>query len=198
MGILGLDHELTFALYRWGSSNPALQAVFLFIASIFVYLLPVILIWLFLRDQASRLKSVKIFLVAVLAWQVLSAVIGHFLYNGYGFRERPFALDGIRELFFEQPEKAFPSDHAAVMFAVVLAFFAYRYPRLGWIFLIGGVLSSLGRVLVGFHYVGDVLGGWAVGTIAFAAIYSLDRYIDPVISYLTRRLPFWKARVDGA
>jgi undecaprenyl-diphosphatase len=195
---LGWDNSLTFALYRWGSTTPLLQAFFLVLASLFIYLLPLILLWLFFRSHADRMKSVKIFLAALLAWQVLSGSVGAYLYSAFGFRDRPFALDGVRELFFERPEKAFPSDHAAVMLAVALAFFGYRYPKLGYLFLIGGFLSSFGRVTVGFHYVGDILAGWALGAVAYFIIRALDRYLDPIIARLTSWVPFWKARADGA
>jgi len=189
MDLLTLDHRLTFSLFHWGSSNPALQRFFLIVASVFIYLLPIILIWLFFRSHGDRLRSVKIFLVAVLSWQVLAQLLGSWLYTAYDFRERPFAAIGLQELFFEQPEKAFPSDHAAVMFGVMAAFFGYKYPRLGWLFLIGGLISSFGRVAVGFHYVGDILGGVAIGVIAYGLIRLLDTTLDKALEPILRRLP---------
>ncbi|QQG49842.1 MAG: phosphatase PAP2 family protein [Candidatus Berkelbacteria bacterium] len=181
MGLLQVDTELTTRLFHWVSAHPALQQVFLTTASAFVYVLPLALLWLFFRTKTDRLNSIKVFLAAILSWQVLTNAVGGWLYGAYGFRDRPFALDGYQELFFERPQKAFPSDHAGVLTAVTLAFFAYRYPKLGWLFLVGGIVTSFGRVAVGFHYVGDIIGGIAIGGIAYGIIRLLDRPLDRIL-----------------
>lgn len=181
MGLLQFDTSLTTRLYHWASSSPAVQQVFLTVASAFVYALPLVLIWLFFRSKTDRINSIKIFLAAILSWQVLTNLVGSWLYGAYGFRDRPFTLDGYQELFFERPQKAFPSDHAGLLTAVTIAFFCYRYPRLGWIFLVGGVISSFGRVAVGFHYFGDILGGIVIGAAAYGIIRLLDRPLDRIL-----------------
>lgn len=181
MGLINFDTQLTLSLYHWGSRNESVQHAFLFIANAFVYVLPLVLLWLFFRSRQDRINSAKIFLTAVLAWQVFTRLIGGWLYSAYGFRDRPFSLGGLQELFFERPQKSFPSDHAAVMFAAMLALFAYKYPRLGWLFLIGALVSSFARVVVGFHYVGDILGGFALGAVAYGVIRLLDRPIDRIL-----------------
>lgn len=189
MSILLLDESLTFKIYELGRNNPLLNDVAFLLASAFVYLLPLVLVVLFFRSFQDKVNSIKIFLIAVLSWQVLSNAVGGWLYASYGFRERPFAKLGIQELLFEQPEKAFPSDHSAVIFAVMLAFFYYKYPKVGWLFLLLGILSSMGRVMIGFHYVGDVLAGWALGLIAFLIIKYLDGPISRHLVLVANWLP---------
>ncbi len=188
MSILSLDQSLTFKLYEFGRSSPLLQDIIFVLASAFIYSLPIILIVLLFRSFQDKLNSIKIFLIAALAWQVLANFVGDWLYGLYAFRQRPFAELGIKEFLFEQPEKAFPSDHSAVIFGVMLAFFYYKYPKIGWLFLTVGILGSLGRVMIGFHYLGDVLAGWSLGAIAFLIIKSLDgplnRYLTPVANWL--------------
>jgi membrane-associated phospholipid phosphatase len=196
MGILAADNTISLALYRWGTADPTRQNLFLLAGSVFVYLLPLVLLWLFFQSQADRLKSVKIFLAAILGWQVLSNALGTWLYSVYAFRDRPFAVDGIQELFFEQPEKAFPSDHAVAMLAVSFACFGYKYPKLGWLFLVGGLLSSLARVTVGFHYVGDVLAALPVAALAYLIIRLLDRHLDRVIPPLVAWMPVRGVKKD--
>ncbi len=185
MSILGLDNSITFSLYHQ-FSNPLAEKLLYYSASVFIYLLPVLLVYLFWRGGRDRVNSVKIFLVAVLAWQVFSALLGHYLYSRYGFRDRPFAVHGLQEFFFERPQKAFPSDHAAVIFGVMLSLFAYGYRRLGWIFLIGGTLSALARVVIGFHYFGDVIGGFVIGGLAFWLIWLLGRPLDSWLAKIFR------------
>jgi membrane-associated phospholipid phosphatase len=189
MYLLELDKTLTFKLYFVDSLSHFGQQILYSIASLFIYLVPIILIILFFRGAKDRINSIKIFLTAILSWQVLSYFTGYLLYHYYGFRDRPFASKGLSELLFERPQKAFPSDHSAVLFAVMLAFFAYKYPKLGWLFLIGGVLSSFGRVMIGFHYVGDVFGGWILGAIALGIVMLLDK---PLTKLITKTLSLLK------
>ncbi|HUD20500.1 MAG TPA: phosphatase PAP2 family protein [Candidatus Saccharimonadales bacterium] len=185
--MLTLDHTITNWLYGGRVLPHGWENLLYGLASFFVYLLPVILIVLFFKNYRDRLNSIKIFLIAVVSWQVLNKSIGSFLYNHYGFRNRPFAdYGGTKEFFFEQPQKAFPSDHAAVLIAVALSLIFYRYPKLGWVFLIGGVLSSLARVVIGFHWFGDVIGGWAIGAITWGVFYLLDTQID----WLLKKIPY--------
>lgn len=188
MGLLELDTTITFWLYRGDQLSANAQQWLNALASYVVFLLPIVLLVLITRSYQDRITSAKVFVTAVVSWQVLSFGIGSFLYGQYGFRDRPFTERGLTELFLERPEKAFPSDHAAVLMAVTIAFFAYRYPKLGWLFLVLGVLSSIARVAVGFHWAGDVLAGWVVAVIAFLIIKAVDRpltnLIDRVLTLL--------------
>lgn len=188
MNLLELDHRITFWLYRGDLLSPTGQKILFFIASGVIYILPIILLVLFFRSAADRLASLKIFLSAIVAWFVLNKTIGNFLYNNYHFRDRPFVERGLHELLLERPQKAFPSDHSAVIMAVIFALFYYRYPKLGFFFLIAGVISSLARVVIGFHYFGDIMGGWIVGAVAFAIIYWLDQ---PITSLYKRVASRW-------
>ena len=183
MYLLNLDKTLTFKLYVADKlSTFGLHSLYA-VASYFVYLLPIILLVLFFKNPRDRINSAKIFLSAAIAWFVLNYSIGYLLYH-YGFRDRPFASKGVAELLFERPQKSFPSDHAAVLFAVMLAFFMYKYPKLGWLFIVGGAITCLARVMIGFHYVGDILGGWAVGAAAVGIVMLLDKPLTKAFEYI--------------
>ncbi len=194
MTLLQLDSKLTFFLYDWAHTSTWLDTVLRDMARIFIYLLPLILLWLFFRSYKDRLNSVKIFLSAILAWQIFTTFVGALFYNNFGFRDRPFASLGFKELFLEQPQKSFPSDHSAVMMVALLAFFGYKYPKLGWLFLIGGLISSLGRVTSGFHYVGDILGGWLLGLLAYLIIRALAPQIDKISTTMFAKLPYFATK----
>lgn len=178
--LLDLDLLVTTALY----AAAQVRVLFLTIATVPIYALPLTLIWLFWRNRGSdRSVAVKVFLGSFLAWQVLAKAVGEFFYRTYGFRDRPFSSGGADELFFERPEKAFPSDHASVLFFVMLFFFRSGYPKLGWLFAVVLLLTALGRVSVGYHYVGDIVGGLAIGALAYGIMVLLDK---PLNRFLAR------------
>ncbi len=97
----------------------------------------------------------------------------------YGFgRPRPAYLNGLSPMTFapfsfQLGWKAFPSGHATTMGA--LAVMACRiWPR-AWIYAWGlSVLVAVSRVLVGVHFVSDVVAGLALG--AVLAGWMLDRW----------------------
>lgn len=182
MDLLELDKTLTHKLFIGQSLSPLGADLLYGLASVFIYALPIILLVLFFRTKTDRSNAVKITLIALIAWQVLSKFVSYYLYTHYGFRQRPFADMGIQELFFEQPAKAFPSDHSAVIMAVAVALFIYKYRRLAWFFLIGGVISTFGRVLIGFHFIGDILGGYVIGLLAVGLVYLADKPLTNLIN----------------
>jgi undecaprenyl-diphosphatase len=68
---------------------------------------------------------------------------------------------------------AFPSDHAALLGALPVAF-RYWSPTLGRVWIALAVCLSLVRVAVGFHYPSDMVAGAAIGAVSVAiamAIY---------------------------
>ena len=56
-------------------------------------------------------------------------------------------------------------------------------PLVGIAFLVLAVLISVGRVIVGEHYPGDVLAGAAIGSLSALVVVQLAR---PLISFLVR------------
>jgi undecaprenyl-diphosphatase len=69
---------------------------------------------------------------------------------------------------------AFPSDHAALYFALAAGLFAWS-TRLGWTGVTIATILSLARVGVGFHYPSDVVAGALIGASLGAALASLQR-----------------------
>jgi undecaprenyl-diphosphatase len=183
MNLLELDELISGAVYLYTVNIPGLHSLFLVLGAAPIYALPLLLLGLFLRNRAAdRRSSVKLFLAALLAWQVLSNAVGSFLYGQYGFRDRPFASTGATELFFERPEKAFPSDHASVLVVVTILLFAYGYKKLGWVMVAGTFLTVVGRVGIGFHYLGDMIGGATIGLIAYGIMRWLDRPLEQLFN----------------
>lgn len=180
MSLIVVDQNLTEEMYRFTRDNLALQKIAYIFASYPIFLLPIALVWL-VWQKTSRWVAVKIFIGAIFTWQVMSKLAGEFFYTQFGFRDRPFAFAGIKELLLEQPQKAFPSDHAAVLLFVTCALFYYRQKTWAWIFLMATIFSSIARVAIGFHFVGDILGGWLIGLIGFGLLVYFDRHLQKLL-----------------
>lgn len=185
--LLEIDKKLTTWLYLGDAFSGAADLVVFILASMIIYALPVVLLILFWRNRSNeRQASLSVLVAALFSWLILANLTGYIAYEIYGFRERPFVDFGLNELFFERPQKAFPSDHAAVFAAAAAMFFATRLKTWGWFFVISGFLSCLARVSIGFHWVGDIIAGWLIGLIGFAIVY----YLSPQLNRLFLRSKF--------
>jgi len=187
MTLLALDQSLTNTLYDLTRSNPEWQRLIYAVATYLIFLIPLMLVWLATKPT-TRLLAAKMFTGAIITWLVINKLTGQFFYTQFNFRDRPFALTGVKELLFEQPQKSFPSDHAAILLFVTLALFYYRQRVWAWLFLAVTLISSLARVMVGFHWVGDILGGWLVGLIGFGLVVWLDRPLTRIGQKIGRLL----------
>ena len=59
---------------------------------------------------------------------------------------------------------SFPSGHAAVVFSVA-AILWFSYPRWRWCYALACAAMSVALVALNYHFVGDVVGGAALGSI---------------------------------
>jgi undecaprenyl-diphosphatase len=68
---------------------------------------------------------------------------------------------------------SFPSDHA-ISFASISGVCVYYHPHWGIVLIPLTLLNGIGRVVLGYHYVSDIIAGWLLGALsAFAIIYWL-------------------------
>ncbi len=65
---------------------------------------------------------------------------------------------------------SFPSEHVASL-AAVSFILAWYYPGLGVAALLVAAFIGLARVLLGYHYVVDVIGGFIIGGLAAFLVY---------------------------
>lgn len=130
-------------------------------------------------------------IVAILAsfpnWRLLLVgflipVLGHLpILHGLKFligRMRPTAEAGafaFRPLSFEKYADAFPSGHT--MTAAVLALLLGIYfPRARWVFYAWMLVMGLERIVIGMHYLSDVLAAYVLaGVIVFGCVRLLGR-----------------------
>ncbi|MDO8513766.1 MAG: phosphatase PAP2 family protein [bacterium] len=184
--IFEFDGRFLISIQELVDKNHWLNQVWIFLAQYLIYGLPILLLVLWFWSAPTKKAVFKSVVAAVFGWLVFGKALA-LLVN----RPRPEAFAGTQELLFHRPDTSFPSDHAALLFALALSMRLHGYKRLGNImFIIAGIIS-ITRVFVGVHYPLDVIVGAIVGCIAAVLFWLIDEYLDrylavPVLGFLKR------------
>jgi membrane-associated phospholipid phosphatase len=124
------------------------------------------------KTQIQQRETLVLLLFAI----VLSLIVARSVADLAPFRARPMVTSGIEyrtplirmEAYFEN-WSAFPSDTAAIVFAMTTGFWLLsRWWGLLWATF--STMAVLARVYFGLHYPGDVLAGALIGTAVTLAI----------------------------
>jgi undecaprenyl-diphosphatase len=151
-----------------------------------------ILIWLWFgtRDVAWRQINQRAVLTAAVSIGLTNLLV--LISNHFYFRERPFnALPegSVHLLFYRPTDSSFPSNLAAVLFAIAVPIFM-KNKVYGGLLLVIAVLGSFGRVFMGVHYPLDILGGWAFGTagafLATGTIWAISPLVNLIMTLLRK------------
>lgn len=145
------------------------------------------------RERRIPRRLVTVVLVAGLALGLgllADQIIGH-----AWARDRPYdAHSNVHLLEPPSSDPSFPSDHATAGFALTLGA-AAALPLAAALLLAETLLMSLGRVYVGLHYPGDVLGSLGVAAVAtLVASWAVGRaagVIDWVLAVANGYLDRW-------
>ncbi len=164
-----MDAIIFLVVQKLAATSPILDAIGIFCASILIWIMVAAIAVFWVLDKKKRtLAAISAFVAALISWLVNQG-IGEFV-----FRPRPFASLATAHLLINKSalDKSFPSDHAAMAFALAMAIFMVDR-RWGWAFIVGAVMVSIGRIYVGAHYPTDVLAGAAIGLICAYIIHRL-------------------------
>ncbi len=113
--------------------------------------------------------------VGIVAW---TALVAFALSTGLAAlvgRVRPY-LAGVGIQAIVPPNiqtGSFPSSHTAVAVGVATALMALHVP-MGVVAVIAAILIAFGRIAAGMHYPSDVLGGIAIGLLAYAIVRAVQ------------------------
>jgi undecaprenyl-diphosphatase len=145
-----------------------------------------VLIWLWFsaRDIIQREKDQRMVLNSIISLGVVSGFM--VLVNNFYFRARPFQVlssDSVNLLFYMPTDSSFPSNLAAVIFAIAIPVFI-KNKTYGTFLLVLAILSSFGRVYIGVHYPLDVIAGAGLGLISGILAIGISWVIRPVINFM--------------
>ena len=106
------------------------------------------------------------------------------LNNAY-FRVRPFVDLDLELLFYQPTDSSFPSNTAALAFAIATAIFL-SHRKLGVAMYGVALLYGFSRVYAGVHYSTDALAGAAIGVLAGLLAHGLARLLAPIWRVMVR------------
>jgi membrane-associated phospholipid phosphatase len=117
-------------------------------------------------------------LLALAAFVLVRAIVSPLIYVFYK-RQRPYQkLNFIpaHSVLLSEPttrRSSFPSDHAISLAAIAATLFWF-FPILGTVLIVITLLNGWARIVLGYHYVADILAGWVLGSLgAILVIYWL-------------------------
>jgi undecaprenyl-diphosphatase len=172
--LAALDRWL-FHLINQRAANPIFDVVMPVITDGAQFIVPLIVLWLFLFWRAGK-KGRTVALLTILVIAASDQISAHLLKPLFSRTRPPYALESVRLLVDTTRSFSFPSVHASNAFAVA-AFVSSFYPRTKIALYILAALLAYSRVYVGVHFPSDVLGGAALGLVlGFSGAIAAQRF----------------------
>ena len=144
---------------------------------------PAAIFWyLWFRDGHQSVKRSQ--LVATLLTSVFAIIVGRGLASILPFRSRPLGTEEVmgadtKQSAFLDNWSSMPSDHAIMFFTLAGCIFLISQREGILLFLHAAFFVCAARVMLGMHYLTDVIVGAIVGlTIALALMPILTRFIQ--------------------
>ena len=152
-----------------------------------VYAAPLLLLALWFWPAQGRALNQRVAVVtcfAVLLSLGAAMVLGHLYHEA-----RPFVSDGDTHLLISHSaDNSFPSDHAALAFAVGGAIVWWRR-GIGLVCLGLALLTGVARIYVGVHWPLDVLVSAVAGVLAGALVAKSVPLLETPQRWFSRLLP---------
>lgn len=134
-------------------------------------------LWFGTREIHQREENQKAIICASASLGIATGLV-YLMSNALYFHSRPFAEFPINLLFYQPTDPSFPSNSAAVVFAIAVAILLADR-KAGAFLLFLAFLHGFSRIYVGIHYPSDVLAGAAIGALTAFLIFRLIKLLEP-------------------
>jgi len=138
------------------SAHPNIMALLLakFLADYAIFLIPIVLLFGWLRGNENSRKTMLVATVAGLAGLFINQLIG-FIW----LHPRPFMVGIGHTLIPHVADSSFPSDHLTLLWAVSFSFIFHQQCRsMGVLLSILGLPMAWARIYLGVHFPFDMVG----------------------------------------
>mgnify|MGYP003625653349 CR=1 FL=1 len=147
------------------------------IAEWLIYLIPVLLIFLWLwGNTPQRNLTLKLCLVALLALgtnQLISLLWQH---------PRPFVMGIGHSWLNHAPDSSFPSDHVTIFALTSIVLLFEKERKWGFTILLLGLLVAWARISLGVHYPLDMIGAVVISLISYVIITPIWRVVGATVT----------------
>lgn len=153
------------------------------------YFIPILMtllmitLWFSGRTLARRERSQRTFLIALSCMGIANGFVK--ISNNIWFRPRPYVGHDAHMLFYPPTDSSFPSNGAAVTFALATAVFIYNR-KLGGVLYFFCLVWAFARVSAGVQYPFDIIGGWLFGVATVIFTYFVFKYVEPWPTFLIK------------
>jgi len=117
-----------------------------------IFLISAWLYWTFKNKDIEKKRDLIYIFVSPILAVIINLIIQHFIHI-----KRPETF--IEPILNHIPDASFPSDHAAVSFAFLIAIYLFGYRKIFWIFLLFVLLMDLSRIAWWVHWLWDIIAG---------------------------------------
>ena len=186
-GFLALEGNAVVWLNQWIGKSALLDgAGYLLVSDYFVPLAMcfwMLGLWFFGDSPVARQRNQTAVLAAAISLGFANLTV--LVLNQYIFRERPFTHIELTSLFYLPTDSSFPSNPAAIAFAVATAIFLANR-RASWLLFGLAILWCFVRVSSGLFFPSDIVAGGLIGAIVAGVVTIGMRLIEPVPTWVLR------------
>ncbi len=180
-----MDYALFKIINGWAGRWPALDLLArMFVNDYFVpstMSLGLLFLWFGGRTMEERDRWQGAVIESVFSLFLANALVK--VFNAVIFRPRPYFDHNVRMLFYHPSDSSWPSNPAAVTFAIAATIWFYNR-RAGAAMLALAGLMALARVVAGVHYPGDVFSGALLGMGVAYGLYRQENHLQPYVEWL--------------
>ncbi|HPP87576.1 MAG TPA: phosphatase PAP2 family protein, partial [bacterium] len=172
-----LNKNLFLAINKLQFSHSAVKTIAVFFAEyvVFLFLLVLVVLWFYKRDEKIRQA------VLIAGYCAVLGIILNFVISRIYYQPRPFVLKLGHLLVEHKADASFPSDHTTFMLCIAAGLMFYsRAFLIGLFFFVFGLLSGFARIVCGLHFPFDIIGSVIITFIVVFCIYFFKSWITKI------------------
>ena len=177
MNIISWDKIFFLFINNFAGEVPILDSTVKLVVN--EYFVPVtlalVILYIWFKKDKVRIGARRVLVIAALSVGLVNLIIQ--ISNAFIIRARPFETLDVSMLFYKPTDPSFPSNAAAVGFALATSIFLVN-KKLGVISFLLASFYGFSRVYAGVHFPGDVLVGAIVGIVSVLIVSCFKNLIN--------------------